>query len=51
VDRQLDRELPEVVDGDVVFVVANSGLGESIACYKLVRVAGNGPMSNELLAQ
>ena len=34
VDRQLDRTLEEAVGRDVVFVVAESGLGKSIACHK-----------------
>ena len=34
VDRQLDRTLKEAVGRDVVFVVAESGLGKSIACHK-----------------
>ena len=34
VARQLDRTLKEAVGRDVVFVVAESGLGKSIACHK-----------------
>ena len=34
IDRQLDRALEEAVGQDVVFVVAESGLGKSVACHK-----------------
>jgi hypothetical protein len=33
IDRSLDQSL-RVADGDVVFVVAESGSGKSVACYK-----------------
>ena len=34
IDRQLDRTLEEAAGRDVVFVVAESGLGKSVACHK-----------------
>jgi hypothetical protein len=34
VDRALDRSLAQLAGRDVVFVVAESGLGKSVACYK-----------------
>jgi len=34
VDRHLDRTLEEAAGRDVVFVVAESGLGKSVACHK-----------------
>ena len=34
IDRQLDRTLEEAAGRDVVFLVAESGLGKSVACYK-----------------
>ena len=34
VDRQLDQTLEEAAGRDVVFVVAESGLGKSVACHK-----------------
>ena len=34
VDRQLDRTLEEAANHNVVFVVAESGLGKSVACHK-----------------
>ena len=34
VRRQLDQELENAIGRDVVFVVAESGIGKSVACYK-----------------
>ena len=34
VDRQFDQTLEEISGRDIVFVVADSGLGKSVACYK-----------------
>ena len=36
IDRQLDRALEDAAGQDVVFVVAESGLGKSVACHKLL---------------
>ncbi len=37
IDRQLDRRLEDAVGSDVVFIVAEPGLGKSVACYKRLR--------------
>ena len=34
IDRQLDRALEEAAGRDIVFVVAESGFGKSVACHK-----------------
>ena len=37
IDRQLDHTLEAASVGGVIFVVAESGLGKSVACYKRLR--------------
>lgn len=37
IDRQLDHTLEAVPVGGVIFIVAESGLGKSVACYKRLR--------------
>lgn len=38
IDRQLDRTLEKATGRDVLFVVAESGLGKSVACHKRLTV-------------
>ena len=56
IERQLDQKLESTANRDVVFVVAESGLGKSVACHKrlVAHVAAGGfglIISNEIIAE